>query len=380
MYAIITVMKKVLLTWNGMASQQVSGGDVYVKKLIECIGVDTASLSIILTGRAFEMINPDQQNIDSIRVLDSKLPKSLFGLILRYMIRTAKGVIAAARDRNTYDVVISTSPFAYDILPAIFSKAKKRVVILFHILPERKAATALAYIRFLIARFEQKASLALINRFFDVILVGNDLLRDDLRMRLPEKGVYVAHAGIDTNKIDELSKGTFGRNPNQAVFVGRLTQQKGIFDIIECARFLKDNDPEMRIIIVGDGQDRRAFEQEIIQKQLTNITLLGYISEAEKYIIMKQSKLFIFPSYEEGWGIALAEAMYCGCLAITYELPHYRSLFGDYPKYVKLADRTQLGPEVIGSMGAKTKAGQVEFMKRYTDTTVIKGILSNINL
>ena len=34
---------------------------------------------------------------------------------------------------------------------------------------------------------------------------------------------------------------------------------------------------------------------------------------------MKRSGFFFFPSYEEGWGIALAEALYCGCKAVCFK-------------------------------------------------------------
>ena len=42
---------------------------------------------------------------------------------------------------------------------------------------------------------------------------------------------------------------------------------------------------------------------------------------------MKSSKLFIFPSYEEGWGISITEAMACGLAVVCYDLKAY-DVFG----------------------------------------------------
>jgi len=71
---------------------------------------------------------------------------------------------------------------------------------------------------------------------------------------------------------------------------------------------------------------------------LTNIQLAGFVSEEEKLLLLRNQNTFFFPSYEEGWGIALAEALYCECRCICYELPHYRSIFGDFPIYARLGD------------------------------------------
>ncbi|MCD6445585.1 glycosyltransferase, partial [Candidatus Bathyarchaeota archaeon] len=40
------------------------------------------------------------------------------------------------------------------------------------------------------------------------------------------------------------------------------------------------------------------------------------------------SKIFIFPSVFEGWGIAVAEALACGLLVIAYNIPALKENFG----------------------------------------------------
>jgi glycosyltransferase involved in cell wall biosynthesis len=38
---------------------------------------------------------------------------------------------------------------------------------------------------------------------------------------------------------------------------------------------------------------------------------------------MKSAKVFLFPSYEEGWGIAVSEALACEIPVVVYDLPAY---------------------------------------------------------
>ena len=43
--------------------------------------------------------------------------------------------------------------------------------------------------------------------------------------------------------------------------------------------------------------------------------------------MVKSCKIFIFPSHEEGWGIAICEAMACGLPVIAWNLPVYEEIF-----------------------------------------------------
>lgn len=363
-----------------MASKQISGGDVYVKKLVECTNSDTVELDIMLTGRARTMLNMDQANLRKITELDNKLSAGIVSLLWRYFTRIIKGAYYAATNSSKYDASIASSPFMYDILPAVLSRSQKKIVILFHILPERKAKNIVAHLRFLFARAEQAISLKIIQRYFDTILVGNDLLKQQLTERFPDKKIYVAHAGIDTKKIDSLVPNVVLKNANLGVFVGRLTQQKGILDIAACARWLQKTMPNFEIKIVGDGQDKDLFERVLQENNITNVTLLGYVSEEKKYRLLSQAKFFIFPSYEEGWGIALAEAMYCNCIAVTYELAHYRSLFRGYPFYVNIGEADMLGQTIESAKNRTPQAGQRTFIKQYDDTIAVQQVLKNLDL
>jgi glycosyltransferase involved in cell wall biosynthesis len=43
---------------------------------------------------------------------------------------------------------------------------------------------------------------------------------------------------------------------------------------------------------------------------------------------MKASKVFLFPSRFEGWGLAVGEALACGLPVVCYDLPALREIFG----------------------------------------------------
>jgi len=66
------------------------------------------------------------------------------------------------------------------------------------------------------------------------------------------------------------------------------------------------------------------------------------LCENEKYRILKQSKIFVFPSYLESFGQAMCEAMACKLPVVAYELPTYKEWYGNTMYTVPLGDVSSL--------------------------------------
>jgi glycosyltransferase involved in cell wall biosynthesis len=64
-----------------------------------------------------------------------------------------------------------------------------------------------------------------------------------------------------------------------------------------------------------------------------NIIFAGPLSGKKLFKTVKSSKVFLLPSYEEGWGIALCEALYAGLPVICYDLPAFKIFSKVIDKY-----------------------------------------------
>jgi hypothetical protein len=53
---------------------------------------------------------------------------------------------------------------------------------------------------------------------------------------------------------------------------------------------------------------------------------MRFVSEHEKFLTMQGSEIFIFPRYEEGWVIAVAETVASGLDVILYDIGAYMAL------------------------------------------------------
>lgn len=361
-----------------MTSRQVSGGDIYIKKLVEHADPKKIEFDIVLAGGADKLLSKEVSSIKHKNVLDRTTTTSFLYLYMLYLKRAIRSIFGVKKADKKYDIGLSSSPFLYDVLPVAFAKSTKKAVILFHLIPKRKGKNLATKIRFVTARVEQTISLWVIGRWFDIILVGNDALRQQLKLRYPQKTIIVAHAGIDTELIDSYTNGLVKAKEDTAVFVGRLTQQKGVDDLLAVAGTLRQKLPGLTLYVVGEGPDRKRLEKTVKKSGLTNVRLLGFVSDKRKYELIGRSKLFLFPSYEEGWGIALAEALYTNCIGVCYELPHYQSLFADYPIYVKIGNLEEFKNATLAANHSAVRPGQKSFIAQYQDRKVIEDVLARL--
>jgi glycosyltransferase involved in cell wall biosynthesis len=299
---------------------------------------------------------------------------SLIGIVWLFLVRIVQGVWRVGRNRRVYDVALAGSPFGVDVIPVWFCQARRKGAVIYHVLPKRKAVNLATFIRFGLAAVEQKITLAILRRACDFIVAGNEMTKRELEGLLPGKPMFILPAGFDAGFIDRVPPQP--KDPQLACFIGRMVSQKGIFDLLKVMAELARTHPGLRLVMVGTGPERDFFMAEMQRLQLTNIQLAGFVSEAEKIALLKKSAYFFFPSYEEGWGIALAEALYCECRCLCYQLPHYPSIFGEFPAYVRLGDPADFVR--VFRQGGDILPGQKQFMGQYDDPLVARQLAGHL--
>ena len=113
-----------------------------------------------------------------------------------------------------------------------------------------------------------------------------------------------------------------------ACFIGRINANKGVLDLIDIWSKLVVSRPSSVLVIAGPSHVRE-IEQKIKEKIISlhlenNIVLqLYHHNFDDRNKLLNQSKLFIFPSYEEGWSLSVMEAAMAGTLPVTYDIPAY---------------------------------------------------------
>jgi glycosyltransferase involved in cell wall biosynthesis len=140
--------------------------------------------------------------------------------------------------------------------------------------------------------------------------------------------IFVSGNAVNVNFMRNV-KPYSAKKCYDGVFVGRIAKEKGVFDLLSVWKKIAKNRGEAKLLIIGSGLEFSAVKEKIVALGLENrVFLRGCCSDSELYGLLKSSKVFIFPSLFEGWGIAVAEALACGLPVVAYDVPALRENFG----------------------------------------------------
>ena len=99
--------------------------------------------------------------------------------------------------------------------------------------------------------------------------------------------------------------------PFRFAFVGLVTARKGIPLLIEAWKKLERAEAEIWLIGPVSEAARRAIPQ------LKGLVIKGPVGQEDVPGLLQQCDVFVFPSFFEGFGLVILEAMACGLPVIT---------------------------------------------------------------
>ena len=103
--------------------------------------------------------------------------------------------------------------------------------------------------------------------------------------------------------------------------IGRLTKQKNFLFLIDCFSELIKDYPDIKLIIIGKGEDEKKIRKTIKENKLEqNVVLLGYQKNVFKFLT--NCKAFILSSLWEDPGFVLIEAMVSNTLVLSSDCPN----------------------------------------------------------
>ena len=107
--------------------------------------------------------------------------------------------------------------------------------------------------------------------------------------------------------------------PPVVLGAGRLAREKDFGVLIEAFHRVQSEYPS-RLVILGEGEQRNVLEGMVRARGLEDrVSLPGWAENPFAY--MARAALFVLSSRYEGFGIVLAEAMACGCPAVSTDCP-----------------------------------------------------------
>jgi glycosyltransferase involved in cell wall biosynthesis len=118
--------------------------------------------------------------------------------------------------------------------------------------------------------------------------------------------------------VDLFSKANVNPQSNRICFVGRMSEQKNLFSLLEACKGL-----DIELVLIGEGPLRTSL-QDFARQSGINVTMPGNIPHHQLPDAIRQSAIFALVSYYEGHPKVLLEAMACGLCVLGTESPGIR--------------------------------------------------------
>ncbi len=143
-----------------------------------------------------------------------------------------------------------------------------------------------------------------------VIALSRALKTAALGFGLRDERVVVIPNGVN---ISQFPFATAEEKKNQVLFVGSLIERKGPLYLLQAMRLVHQDLPGATLVLVGEGDQRADLEEYIAANSMEDyVRLAGTQPQSAVGALMRESRLFVLPSIEEGQGVVLMEALASG--------------------------------------------------------------------
>lgn len=168
----------------------------------------------------------------------------------------------------------------------------------------------------------------------DMIITGSEFSKQEIleRLNFDDHKVKVIYHGIDHElfKVYENLDINF-KLPKKFLFsVGSIEPRKNLIGLLKAYNSLESKiKNEYKLVLAGFKGWENSEIMKLIDKDKENIHYLGFISDIELAKVYNLSSLFMFPSFYEGFGLPVLEAMACGTPVICSDSSSLPEVGGD---------------------------------------------------
>jgi glycosyltransferase involved in cell wall biosynthesis len=235
-------------------------------------------------------------------------------------------------------------------IPLFIWKTKRVVTfhdLTFYLYPEYHTKIKVLYFRLFIY---------LSTIFSDIVISVSKSTANDLLTKFPKSKTKVRviplavsdNAEFKTfNTEDVFNK--YNINKKYILYVGTLEPRKNICSLLQAYKILLNKNDEYLLVIAG----RKGWFYESIFLKAKGLEIedkvifTGFISEIVKEILLSNCSIFVYPSFYEGFGLPVLEAMSKGIPTITSNISSMPEVVGDSAILIDPYNVNQLSDEMI---------------------------------
>ncbi|HUR30984.1 MAG TPA: glycosyltransferase family 4 protein, partial [Saprospiraceae bacterium] len=154
--------------------------------------------------------------------------------------------------------------------------------------------------------------------YFDFIMVAGILQYDYVRrIGYPKENIIFDQYSCDFelfNNAFKIRQANDFKHEKKIIFVGRLTEVKGVKLLVSVFNEIKKSFPEWKLILIGNGHLKQSIQQD------EQIKIFDFSDQVSMASMLTQVSFFCLPSYKEPWGVVIHEMAAAGLPLITSDV------------------------------------------------------------
>ena len=234
----------------------------------------------------------------------------------------ANAALRLLQRRSRLDIVVDPECGIPTFSPLFVRRDTAVVLVLHHVHQEQFRTYFPAPLAWL-GRTLERVVMPVVYRRQSTVAVSESTrqeMRDQLGWSYP-----VGILGNGARSADEVEGLAVEKDVDRMVVLGRLVPHKRVDLVLNAVNALRNERPDLRLDICGQGPDRPRLESLAAELDLTDrVTFHGYLAESDKERLLRRAALHVCASDVEGWGQAVIDAAGYGVPTVARDVPGLR--------------------------------------------------------
>lgn len=176
------------------------------------------------------------------------------------------------------------------------------------------------------------------------------------KFAVEESKVKVIYLGINSSYGEDVSADGLAKTESHyslpssfLLFVGASERRKNLLNLIKAHKTIHNHHKEIFLVIAGrEGEEHRRLKAEIRRQSLEPwIKMLGYVPDSDLKNLYRLASLLVFPSFCEGFGLPVLEAMASGLPVVSSQISAVEEVAQDAALYFDPQDPEEMAKKIL---------------------------------
>jgi glycosyltransferase involved in cell wall biosynthesis len=346
----VKILRKVVFVNNSFFAKgdHTSGGDERFKIFVKDCEKRSIGSTVISSWKFNkQLIGSNLEVVNSPRFLDK------FNIYACYLLRMFWLTFKLSTIQNS--IIISSSDQIPDTIPMFINKFFRNhnnlyASMSYHIIPSPTKRMGNKFNNFL--SYISQLFFFHYSNNLEAVVVPSEYYRDTL-LKMPNFKSNPIVLPMRIYKPEGFVADIETQKKYECIYLGRMAPNKGISSIPLILKAVNEQ-INIRCVFVGQGQKKHILElKDQLRSERIDFEFAGFVDEELKMKLLLTSKCLILPSKEEGFSMAISEALFAGIEVVAWDLPSLRAIYGESIKYAKIDDINDFSNQIMVVLSGK---------------------------